>query len=588
MMDIAAQIPPRARRVVELGASRERAGEAFLRIQPQAEYYGVVAEAEKLREVSSFLTHAFCFTPEALDLEALGLYELDALIIRGRFLQDLTAERLKKWVRALKPDGQLLLDVPNPAYIRQLLVQLAGQGRGAAGGLSVSETRRLLEEAGLHALSVRGSYDLEQDEALIHSQENKALVQGLQGLLQKLGWKAAKDRDPWLAGFFFRAALKPLEEEDRLLIQAAIGETVVTPRVRIYEPQDFLATEPGVSVMSITRERRKGVDEMAAKFSRKVFIRHRLSYETPAQAFVTVESLRKKGYLILGELDDNPSAFVKDHPEVNALSYLGTHAMQVSTEPLAEVLRAYNPQVQVFPNHLKELPDRRDYEEERLQKLAAGEDYVTFFFGALNRTEEWQDVMPVIRGAIEKYGARLRFKVLSDRGFFEALPTERKEYIGSKEMYGGQFVPYEMYQEALYCSDISFLPLRDNEFNRTKSDLKFIESAGHGAVVIASPTVYESSVREGRTGFIYRNPRDFGEQLELLVENRARRLETAETAYAYVKSERLLADHYLERLAWYREMLERHEELDAAMVKRLREWQERYPEAFSRKGEGKA
>ncbi|MBQ7499223.1 MAG: glycosyltransferase [Selenomonas sp.] len=588
MMNIAAQIPPRARKVVELGASRERAGEAFLRIQPQAEYYGVVAEAGELREAASCLPHAFCFTPENLDFEALGLYEVDVLIIRGRFLQNLTAERLKKWARVLKPEGQLLLEVPNPAYIRPLLAQLAGKGQLSAGGYGVSEIRQMLKEAGLSTLLVQGSYDLEQDRELINSAENQALLQGLQGLLRKQGWEAAKDRDPWLAWFFFRAVKKPPAEEDKLLIQVVIGEDIVTSRVRIYEPHDFLVTEPGVSAMSITRDRYQGVDEMAAKFPRKVFIRQRLSYDTAEQAFATVESLREKGYLILGEMDDNPSAFLRAYPEIDALSYLATHAIQVSTEPLAEVLRAYNPWVKVFENQLKELPEKRSYGEERLKKLAAGEDYVTFFFGALNRTEEWQDVMPVIRGAIGKYGARLRFKVLSDRGFFDALPTEHKEYIGTKDMYGGQFVPYAMYQEALHSSDISFLPLRDNRFNRTKSDLKFIESAGHGAVVIASPTVYEASVREGQTGFIYRSPEEFRACLELLVENRERRLETARAAYEYVKRERLLADHYLERLAWYREMVSRREELDAAMMKRLKEWQEKYPEALNRNGEVKA
>ena len=176
------------------------------------------------------------------------------------------------------------------------------------------------------------------------------------------------------------------------------------------------------------------------------------------------------------------------------------------------------------------------------------------------------------------------FKVLSDKGFYEALPTEHKEFIGSDDMFEGQFVPYHMYQEALHSSDISFLPLRDTEFNRTKSDLKFIESAGHGAVVLASPTVYETTVRQGRTGFIYRSPEEFARYLELLVENRERRLETAEAAYRYVQEERLLSGHYLERLAWYQEMVDRRQELDREMVQRMRAWQEKHPEEFRKEG----
>ncbi len=51
--------------------------------------------------------------------------------------------------------------------------------------------------------------------------------------------------------------------------------------------------------------------------------------------------------------------------------------------------------------------------------------------------------------------------------------------------------------------DIALLPLNFNRFNSMKSDLKFIECAGHGVTVLASPTVYENSIIEGRTGLIY-------------------------------------------------------------------------------------
>ena len=287
---------------------------------------------------------------------------------------------------------------------------------------------------------------------------------------------------------------------------------------------------------------------------------------------------------MLAELDDNPFASVFSEKQQRAetlsplqeLSYLGMHGVQVSTEALAEQIRPLNPHVGVMRNELSELPKERNYLLEKLQRLSQGEDYVTFFFGALNRTGEWQEVMPVLQEAIEKYGSRLRFKVLSDKGFFAALPTEHKEFIGSEAMYGGQFVPYQLYQEALHTSDISFLPLRDTEFNRTKSDLKFIESAGHGAVALASPTVYEDTLRDGRTGFIYRSPEEFR-----LIENPERRIETAKAAYRYVKEERLLSGHYRERLEWYRELVDRRQELDREARIRVAGWQVKY---FPKKG----
>ena len=577
MMDIVAQIPPRATRVVELGVSREKAGEAFLRIQPKAEYWGITDEMEVLKEVGRGLTHAAFVLPEELDFEKLGLDEVDVLIIRGRFLRGLTAARLRKWAEILKDDGQLILDIPNPAYLRAYLERLLGEqtDRGNE-GFSASAVRKLVAESGLHVLSARAIYADQQDRELRQSPEGKALLEGLMNMMGRLGAKFTQEKDPWLQSFLFKVGKRPLAQQDRFHIQAILGEVLVCAPKRVKEPNDFIVTEPAVTAQSLP----KGQPAVSVPqgIRQKVLLRQRMTYESPEKAFKVAKSARREGWLMVSEMDDNPGGFEGGKlTDTQVVSYMATHCIQVSTELLAEVMRQYNPHVQVFSNHLKELPDKRDYEAEWLRKQ--GEDYVTFFFGALNRTQEWQEVMPVLREAIGKYGSRLRFKVLSDRPFYEALPTEHKEFIGSKEMYDWQFVPYHMYTAALHSSDIAFLPLRDTAFNRTKSDLKFIESAGHGAVVLASPTVYESTVKDGRNGFIYRNPREFNEYLTLLIEDRARRIETAEAAWRYVRDERLLSSHYLERLDWYREMLARRPELDREMMQRLTDWWNKHGES---------
>ncbi len=574
MMDIAAQIPPRAKRVVELGVSREKAGEAFLRIQPKAEYWGIASSLEELREAGKGLPHAAYVLPEELDFEKLGIDEADVIIIRGEFFRGLTAERLKKWAEVLSEEGQLILDIPNPGYIRNYLELLSGkQAGGESQGLSAAAVRKLLAEAGLYSLSAQAIYATKQDKELRQGQECEALQKGLQAMLGKMGVKTAPENDPWLQSFLFKVGKKPLAQKDKLIIQAALGEALVTAPKRVNEPNDFMATDPAVIVQVIPREHQ--AFSVPEGVPQRILLRQRLTYVSQEQAFTVVEAVRKEGYLIVHEIDDNPQAFRgKGREHVQALSYMATHCIQVSTGSMAEIMRQYNPHVQVFPNYLKELPEKRDYGQELLQRQ--GEDFVTLFFGALNRTQEWQEVMPVIREAIEKHGSRLRFKVLSDHGFYEALPTEYKEFIGDMRMYDGQFVPYPVYTAALHSSDIAFLPLRDTDFNRAKSDLKFIESAGHGAVVLASPTVYEATVKEGRNGFIYRNPREFGEYLNLLIENRERRIETAEAAYRYVRDERLLSGHYLERLDWYREMLARRPELDREMMQRLTDWQNKH------------
>ena len=133
-------------------------------------------------------------------------------------------------------------------------------------------------------------------------------------------------------------------------------------------------------------------------------------------------------------------------------------------------------------------------------------------------------------------------------------------------------VPYERYSAVLHASEISLLPRRDTEFNRAKSDLKFIESAGHGAVALASPTVYAGTVRDGETGLIYHSPKEFAEKLDLLIQRADLRRTLAENAYRHVAKHRLLDQHLDEYIAAYREMLTRCEEFEQERRRRMEEF----------------
>ena len=113
------------------------------------------------------------------------------------------------------------------------------------------------------------------------------------------------------------------------------------------------------------------------------------------------------------------------------------------------------------------------------------------------------------------------------------------------------------------------MPLKDNEFNRSKSDLKFVECGGHGTVSLASPVVYSGVIEEGKTGFIYRDEKEFVQKLKFLIENPGKRREVAETAYNYVRYNRLMSQHYMERLDWYSELYAKLPELRAAADARI-------------------
>ena len=263
--------------------------------------------------------------------------------------------------------------------------------------------------------------------------------------------------------------------------------------------------------------------------------------------------------IFLQEVDDHPSA-IGDIAARNFFSFRAVSAIQTSTKYLVNQLRQFNPHIYLFENQLAELPSARSYDGNAPQ--------VTIFFGALNRRADWEPLMPLINETIHKYGERLRFMVVSDYGFYEALQTEAKEFISGIQS-GYVFVSYDRYMAALHSSDIALLPLNDTEFNRAKSDLKFIEAAGNGAAVLAAPTVYAATVRDGETGLIYHRPKEFAQKLDLLICRADLRRRLAENAYRYVAEQRLLAGHLDDYILAYRELFDRREELERERLRRV-------------------
>lgn len=117
-------------------------------------------------------------------------------------------------------------------------------------------------------------------------------------------------------------------------------------------------------------------------------------------------------------------------------------------------------------------------------------------------------------------------------------------------------------------ADIALLPLKDNRFNRMKSDLKFLECAAFGAVALASPTVYEGSIRDGETGMLYHSPQEFGDKLAILLDGNIRR-NIAVKAYRWVRENRMLCNHYQSRLDWYQRLRSRYSELTEQIYRRM-------------------
>ena len=547
-------IPPKARLVVEFGCGDGQMGRAFKALQPACRYVGFEKDESLFTQAAANIDQAELANLREVDLAHRGLGPIDCIIYHSYFADSTFAVKLKEQTTLLSSGGQILLFWDNTGYIRNISALWHGEKSLADTGIALVELTSYLQAADLIVERIVPEYSRLDDELKKSPSTQKLLAAWQEFSSSKKDNSAAH---LWVKRFVIRAVRKS-ERKERLLLHTALGEKQICARVRIYEPHTFCATTPFVDRHE---EDFNANLQIGQAYRQKILIRQRLRFIKPfAEMLPSVQRLAGSGYLIVTEMDDHPLLWLDDYKKSKFLDFIGCHMVQVSTEPLANYMRQYNEHVVVFPNELRYLPPPREYSSDDNAP-------VTIFFGALHREKDWAAIMPALNKVLKKYGRRVRVRVLFDKKFYEALQTDCKELLGQEYAYG--FAPYSVYNDVLHHTDIALLPLLRSEFNRMKSDLKFIECAAHGAVALASPTVYEATLRDGRTGFIYRNAAEFKNRLELLIENRDRRLETAHAAYSYVKQERLLANHYEERLNCYREALAHLPELTSDLQGRL-------------------
>ena len=552
---LAGLLPPAAETVVIFGCGDGAAARIFLRRAPGARVYGFASSRAEAVAAGRVMTGAYAASPAEADLAAYGLSDVDCIFYAPAACGQLTEACLARHAEALAADGQMCFLAPNPAYLGRMAGALAGDGSAACSPLWIS---RVLRGIGFARAFVQPEAGAEEAAQHADAQAREAAAK-LAAYAQAQG-EHVQQLDPFVPRYVVRAGR---QAQPSLFVHAFLGEEIVTARPRVWEPEAFLQTEPGVVAQSARDRMSQGI---AQQMEQRIVIRQRKGFVNDEEADRVTKDLRAAGDVLVYEMDDNPCLFYSKEELASSIDFAGVHVVQVSTPALAEVIRPYNPHVGVFENQLKELPPPRDDAAE----AAARDGRVTVFFGAINREEDYDDIVPALDAAAEKYGDRLFFRVLADVQFYQKLSTPYKEFVADPEFHEGRFVPYEAYQRVLHTADISLLPLHDTEFNRTKSDLKFIESAGHGAVVLASPTVYEQSVVDGCTGCIYRSPEEFAERLARLIEDAPYRQAIARAAYGYVKGHRLLSQHYRERIAAYHEMAAHFAELDRDLAARLK------------------
>ena len=204
-----------------------------------------------------------------------------------------------------------------------------------------------------------------------------------------------------------------------------------------------------------------------------------------------------------------------------------SNLLQFSMPHLQELYGYLNPNQVVFPNHLLELPKTQSPTNSSCINIGWG--------GSWGHRDDLLSILPCIRDLLLEI-PELTFSLMGAEAFKAILKSElpegRWKYTPQNSL--------EKYYDFLSTLHIGIAPLLDTEFNRCRSDIKFLEYAGHGVVPIVSDLApYQMAVENGKTGFVYGSPTELSQQIKRLIENPNLRREIQTNCRSYVAKHRI-------------------------------------------------
>jgi len=224
--------------------------------------------------------------------------------------------------------------------------------------------------------------------------------------------------------------------------------------------------------------------------------------------------------------EDNPH--YKDHKIWDASPILQSFAkfadgITTTNEHLATYLKKFNKNVFIIPNYM-------DMEYWKMPIKKNETDKIRLcYVGSVTHLLDIEMIAPALKEILTKYKDKVELLMVGDLRWREVF----KNFTNVDCFLGVPFDSYSLRLNGLGM-DIGIAPLRDNNFNRCKSNIKFLENTIAGGVTVASPTVYSKTIKNGKNGFIAKNNDEWVKYLSLMIEDATLRKNIWQKAYSEV------------------------------------------------------
>jgi tetratricopeptide (TPR) repeat protein len=213
-------------------------------------------------------------------------------------------------------------------------------------------------------------------------------------------------------------------------------------------------------------------------------------------------------------------------------------AVQFTVSELQRTYGNLNARTAVFPNQISLIP------AERKDILRKG--LIIGWGGSHGHWEDMKEIAPALTTWFQGH-QDVKLYLMCSRNIwdlFRNVPEGQKKLFPTGSL--------ENYYDFLRNLDIGLAPLNDTAFNRSRSDIKFLEYAISEVVpLLQDLTPYKEYVRDCQTGILFNSPQAMLSALDSLYGDRPLRMRIAKQARNYVVRYRLQKDHNKERLNFY-------------------------------------
>lgn len=556
--DLLALMPLSARRVLEIGCGAGALARAWRARNPAAHLTGIEAHPEAAAAARTAFDRLI--EGDAETLPDTLIRPADAapydLVVMGDVLEHLAEpERMLARLRGMMaPGGHLALSVPNIAHWSGLRALVEGRWPREAAGLFDRTHRSFFTQESLTALLRAAGFAIRRIRPRnipLDRAEAARWTDALAALAAATGGDPAALRARAAALQYVVVAEAPGAQPPHPMLrlhQIVMAPDFMTARTTV--PARALAAEPTLNVTQVTRDTTlpEGVT------GPRVAILQRPRVTDPARMVAIAARAHRAGWVLVIEYDDDPALVARvrgegDAPETYRRAMRLAHAVQTSTPHLGALFRELTDEVAVFANAVADLAPPRAPDPGAAPLIV---------HAALNRpgTERVAaQLAPVIAAFPEA-----RFEVAVDRPFFDALPTTRKVFHPR--------LSYDDYLALLGRADVVLSPLEGRAEELGKSDLKWVEAASRGALMIAAPAVYGATIRDGETGLIAAGAGDWARQLGRALSDPEGRAAMVAAARAEVAGGRMQAHQVARRRDWYHDLWARRAALSEAAIRR--------------------